>query len=243
MNILIDMENLRFVHKHSNATALLLLAEIEMPHLPVRVEPCDCDSFLKKMSDMEMFLLYKNSIGVHPVYVGDKLRAVLMECVSRMPISALDINELRAQVAGIPKDDDQPYKYIRSSLHAQELEELFDIPAISINPSLREESFASKGPRWVAQELFPGVNYDEDYRKAVSVLATVTTLAPTPIPQEELFDIMDSIMADAGCPTDPGALTKVMNDIISALMESFNMTQKRAQNEFILWARARASLA
>jgi hypothetical protein len=243
MNILIDMQNLRFVHKHPHGPALLFLAEIEMPHIAVRVEPCDCDSFLRGMSDMEMFLLYKNSLGEHPKYVGDKLRAVLIECVNRMPETQLNIDEVRMQAGNISANDKRQYKYIRGATHAQCLEDLFDIPALVVTQSTWENTIALNGPRYVAQELFPGVNYDEDYRQAIDHIAKSNPLAPTPVDQEELFAIMDSIMEDAGTPSEPDALAKVMQDIVDALVESFNLAPKRAQNEFILWARARASLA
>ena len=243
MNVLIDMQSMKFLHKAEDATALLLLAEIELPHVPVRCEPCDCHDFLKSRTDMEMFLLYKNSVGEHPKHLGDRLRAVMIELVSRMPELKLNRHDLQLQVNNIPKDDKRQYKYIPTAQYAQCPDDLFDVPAIAATASPHEQTAAAHGPRHMAQELYPGVDHDAAYLRAVSQMPKLTTNAPTPVAQAELFDIMDCIMDEAGRPNDPVALQKVMADIISALMESFNMGEKRAYNEFILWAQARATLA
>lgn len=245
MNVLIDMQNLRVVAKHPQSAALLYFAEIEMPHLPVRVEPCDSPTFLKNMTDMELFLFYKSIFNEAPLYVGDKLRTLIMCAVERMKVSQIDASLVQLQANSISQKDTRQYRYVHGSQKPSLVEDLFDLPCMTtVKDTVRDAYLVALGQRGACAELYPGVDYEYDYQRAVIDTQPKTYfVAPTPVPTEELHEIMDGIMEEHGTPSDPALLQIVMQEIITTFQESFGLTQQRATKELISWAKKRAAIA
>lgn len=242
MKVIIDMQNMRFVAKHESAPALMHYADIELPHLPIKVEFCDDHEFLKNLTDLEVFMLYKNTVGTVPTVMGQRLRTVLIEAVSRMPTLDADVAELAAQAKFIDRQDKRQYKYIKGSNIPWLVDDLFEIPPLVVVKSTDEARIAQMTPRNLCHELFPGVDYEEEYARHI-VSRDHRTMEPAPVPTQELRDIMDAMMEEAGTPTDPNALEKLMREIISKITEDFRLTPKRATTEFVAWVQARAQVA
>ncbi len=102
MPISIDMQVMRFLHKHSNINVVDNLDFITGK--VCTVGPEDWAPLYRDLTELDMGLLYKNTTGEEPPYHGDALRALLAELAERFPVTAVDETELEKQCVYIEKN-------------------------------------------------------------------------------------------------------------------------------------------
>lgn len=153
MYILIDKDNMRIVAKHESCEALFDLAWIEYPHVETSFCSIRNVMFLAGCDESQVQRLYKNTIGRTARFTGHKLRAVMMEAVSRLPETQVDRAELAEQRAAIPEDEKGPYVYVPGSNEAVPAESSETIP-LTVDAIVNEDAYAVHGAG-IAQYMYP----------------------------------------------------------------------------------------
>lgn len=118
MKVAIDMERMVFLRKVENETALSGLVDMEYPHIPTKSLYCDRPQDFSGLTDMELKLLIKNSMGpdVRHVFSRDALLHVVHAVVAQFPSSAVNGFQLTMQLACIRPGDAQRYQYVPGSM-------------------------------------------------------------------------------------------------------------------------------
>lgn len=133
MFVSIDMDALRFLHKHVDHETVSALSWLECgQHTSIRIEPYhDRNMFLRGVSDLDVRMLYKNATGkpLSPESPNDALRYQLADVVQLLPSTRALTVEVLAQAELV---DDQlhhgaRFKYALGSKYPAEPVELFPL--------------------------------------------------------------------------------------------------------------------
>jgi hypothetical protein len=129
MYILIDRENLTFVHKHLDHTVVSMLATIEVSHVATCIMPIEEKAF-SGLTDLELRLLHKHTTGkkLEGIFLP-KLIKELVEVALALPESDVIPFEVRQQAQKISPNDSGFYRYVKGSFSATRLQDLF-MPAL-----------------------------------------------------------------------------------------------------------------
>lgn len=119
MYISVDMDKMRFLHKHENYRVVADLDFIRFKSKATNCGPTDWPGLFKHFTDQELGLLYKHTTNSdHMPAIGDSLRMVLTELAERFPVTDADAVEADKQAAYLEmkhKDGVEGYVYVRGS--------------------------------------------------------------------------------------------------------------------------------
>jgi len=254
MYVTIDKTNCKFLRKHPDVNMLCNLAYIETPHLAVSIQPCDDHTFLNECTDLELKLLYKNTTGNDQVYFGSKLRYVLAELVSRLPVLDADKWELEYQANAIPEGNVTPYTYVKGSYKPAILPDLF---AGFETPAAPDEALIVAQGKKLFTTLYP-----ESSKPLAAILSTVNTPAgttaaakpaaspvppknPQAIPQKRgtvrvlIWDIADKEWERLGQPKDVKQVLEMRKNLYSVLANEHGIGKNTSSNELGAWQKSK----
>jgi hypothetical protein len=135
MFVSIDMDALRFLHKHHDHETVSAVSWLECgQQVSIRVEPYhDRSMFLRNVSELDVRMLYKNTTGQALPRDADAMavRYQLADVVQLMPTSRVLTHEVLAQVAAV--DDrlhaGERFAYALGALTPAQPGELFPLKA------------------------------------------------------------------------------------------------------------------
>lgn len=156
MYIAIDRDNLKILWKHSDVYLLNDLAHIEAPHVTVHIQPCDCTGFLSGYTDLELKLLYENTLCKSQSFYRADLKLLLLYYVTEMPTVKANKFELGLQANYIPEGNQHPYKYVSNSSTPikRKGKDIFDLPFWFSTPVDNEKEIVAKGQNLI-DTLYP----------------------------------------------------------------------------------------
>lgn len=254
MYVSIDITNCKFLRKHPDVFMLCNLAYIESPHIAVNIQPCDHHTFLNDCTDLELKLLYKNTTGNDQTYYGDKLRAVLCELVSRMPVLEADKWELEYQAQAIPEGNKTPYTYVKGSYKPAILPDLFEGCVL---PSATDEASLVAQGKKLFNNLYPESNKPRIAPTSGFNPAAGTTIAPqpkaTPVPPKNpqampqkrgtvrvlIWDIADKEWERLGKPTDVKQVLEMRKGLYVTLANEHGIGKNTSSNELGAWQKSK----
>lgn len=140
MFILVDCLTLAIYAKFNTYKALTDLAWLELPHRPILITGCDNAINFDCFTDYELFLMYKKLTNASLNNLSrNALLSLLKICIDQLPIANIKADELAMQSNKITEAY-TIFKYMRGLQNAQEQEDLFTRPALTIarNVSLEE---------------------------------------------------------------------------------------------------------
>lgn len=254
MYVSIDKTNCKFLRKHPDVDMLCNLAYIESPHIDVSIQPCDHHTFLSECTDLELKLLYKNTTGNEQIYFGDKLRYVLAELVSRLPVLDADKWELEYQAKAIPEGNVTPYTYVKGSYKPAILPDLFE--GFETPAATDEASVVAQG-----KKLFNNL-YPESGKPVAAILSSNNTPAgitatPNPktlhvppknqhaVPQKRgtvrvlIWDIADKEWERLGKPTDVKQVLDMRKNLYTVLANEHGIGKNTSSNELGAWQKSK----
>jgi hypothetical protein len=119
MYISIDMDKMRFLHKHEDYRVVANLDFIRFKSKATNCGPIDWSGLFRHFTDQELALLYKHTTNSdHMPAIGDSLRMVLTELAERFPVTDADQVEADKQAEYLElkhKDGVEGYVYVRGS--------------------------------------------------------------------------------------------------------------------------------
>jgi hypothetical protein len=233
MYVSIDMDKLRFLHKHPDHDVLSALAWLECgQHVSVTVESTDREHFLAKMGRLDLCILYKNTTGAGLVSQENSvLRQQLREMLEMTPAAPVDKDELLAQVAAV---DDR--------IHAGER---FSYARGARVPAQPQELFALVSKPLSAAQLVGAE------KRAPQALTRANEVAPAPPPlppaakvravgvRPVIWGHADAAWEAAGKPMDRTAVLALRKTWMRELEEGKKIRATTASNELGAWMKAR----
>jgi hypothetical protein len=115
--ISIDLNKLRFLHKHESFNVVATLDYIAC--VETNLSPVDSPASFSGLTDQDLSLLYRHTTGAErPPVVGDSLRMVLVELAERFPVTDADPDEVEAQASHIESTrvgGREKYAYVKGS--------------------------------------------------------------------------------------------------------------------------------
>lgn len=112
----IDLDNLRFVHKHEDFHTVRLLAMMELPHVAVLVTSFNSVDSLDGFTVFELANLYANTTGKQcPTTCLDAARTALYGLAQSLPCTMCDPAEVERQAALVPSRSDKIYRYVKGA--------------------------------------------------------------------------------------------------------------------------------
>lgn len=117
MYVLINLDDMVFLHKHPKLDVICDLAHIEARHVSVLICDHSESSFLKGSTLLELQTLYKNSTGqpLPASYLLHQIRAVIADIADRLPVTDACPFEVSRQADKVDEDDERLFRYVRKA--------------------------------------------------------------------------------------------------------------------------------
>src|SRR5690349_15902593 len=128
MFVAVDLTNLVFLHKHSEQRVVSMLADLEAPHVAVRVIPFD---HYAGFTDYELLKLYHNTTGSNiRSFFRPGLELVCTKAAAALPETDAVAFEVDIQRRAVPEGDRGRYQYVKGSMQPRPVDELFPSPVL-----------------------------------------------------------------------------------------------------------------
>jgi len=188
MFVSIDMDALRFLHKHHDHETVSAVSWLECgQQVSIRVEPYhDRSMFLRNVSELDVRMLYKNTTGQALPRDADAMavRYQLADVVQLMPTSRVLTHEVLAQVAAV---DDR--------LHAGER---FAYTLGALTPAQPGELFPLKARPLTEQELATAHSHSRSPVKGYPPRLTGQVRKPWETEEPTVVDVEASLDSGRG---------------------------------------------
>jgi hypothetical protein len=233
MFVSIDMDALRFLHKHDDHAALSALAWLECgTHVSVAIESTAREHFLAKMGRLDLCILYKNTTGASLVSQDSAvLRQQLREMIELTPAAPLDKEELLAQVAAVDEriHAGERFSYARGARTPAQPQELFPLVSRPLSDSqlMAAEKRAPQGLTH-ADELPAPPPPPPPAQKARAV-------GVRPV----IWEHADAAWEAAGRPTDKSAVMAMRKAWMRELEAARGIKPTTSSNELGAWMKDR----
>lgn len=242
----LDMTNLRFLCRASEHRLLSLLANIETTHVAIRIQPCDHPDDFRHLSDLELRLLYKNSLQVDEAPVGTKdLRASAYLLAQEVPERKLNGFELESQLACIPSDDFGRYSYVPGSQVPQREGDLFEPANLKLAKRWDELGLAAAralhAPAAQQATLAPAAPRSPATRPATAPRAPAAP--PRGGNRALIWQHMDQIWERAGKPMTSSAVLALRKTCMDELEQQHSIKRTSASSELGNWMKERCTVA
>lgn len=110
MYISLNMKDMRVMHKHPSINVVSNLVYLEAPKEPCNVSALDM--CLYKLTDLELKMLYKNTIG-DDKYPPELAKILLGYIAAYVPVTDVIPEELARFAATVGPNDKKTYKYVK----------------------------------------------------------------------------------------------------------------------------------
>ena len=122
MYISMNMQTLQILHKHPSMNCILNLVHLESPNESCRV--CDVDLALKKRSELELKIMFKNLTGSD--HIPADYKDQVLELVCAIPVTDVDVAEVARLAATVGPHDKKKYRYVKGQFSSFFNQPLFD---------------------------------------------------------------------------------------------------------------------
>lgn len=216
MYVSIDRDHMRVMHKHHEMRVVCDLVHIEAPH--VASISCPMDMCLKDKTELELKLLYRNTVGGD--HIPHDVRDKVMAFIAALPESDVVPEEVRRQAANIKDGDSKPYQYVKGAYHPARPGLLFDI--LSSN---------TQAPQGTANTVAPSNSAARPQRPAAAPRQGGV--------REVIWAVADRMWEAASKPTEKSAVLALRKAIMSTLETENSVKRTSSSNELGNWAKAR----
>lgn len=245
MYILVDREQMKFLHKHMDAFALCNVAWLENAGASC-IFPIDDAHDLREFTDMELKLLYSNTTGSEYGQKDNRnaLLQIVYELASRIKPSDINAAEAEAQAAYIPEEKAGHYKYVRGAKKPAIMADLFNRPFHTVppDPVSEKEAMSGKYPALAARpktERSAAITTDKPTVNGV-VRPSVERGPKRGTAKAIIWDIADQMWEAAGKPNEKGAVLELRKRIMDRLETEEAIKRASASSELGNWHKIRA---
>lgn len=238
MFIVIDSKTKQFLPiAHTQLDVVGDLVWLEARDHPVHIENAEWP-FLTTWSDLEMMMLFKNTTGKNASYLGDNLRALLLDLARQVAERNINVMLLSNEAGKVSDTDKGRYLYVAyGDKHRVEKFEGYT-KAVGIALTASENEVVSRPRvRPVARELPPAQPYAAGERGERPVRA------PSGPRQHGVRDLIwgvaDKMWEAAGSPKDPAIVLKLRRDMMAALEAEHGVKRTSSSNELGNWMKNR----
>lgn len=242
MFVSVDMQKLVFLHKHHDHETLSALAWLEAPERSVLIDSTAREYFLLKLTDLELRMLYKNTMQSDaPVHTGIDNSVYLRELLATIVDSHMQAKlaireEVEAQCEHVTDDlyKGTAWTYAIGSKRPAKQQELFPLTGKPLTPA----SLAQ------AVQLAP-------QRRLTRAAATPapapkpTASAPPAAKQRQpsvrpiIWAAADRMWEAAGKSMDKAVVLELRKKIMAALESESGVKKTSSSNELGNWMKAR----
>lgn len=239
MRLVIDTEALVFLPiKHPDLYVCANLAWIECyPGQHYLITTLD-EAFLTGLTDLEKMILYKHTTNETAVHIGKRLRNVLLEIASRIPVREVNAFELDLQAAQVPELRSERYLYNYGSTKPAVQPNLFKLEPLKFSKASNESEIAGSAPL---------------VAPSAPIRVPATTLAPNPgaargaapsAPRQAnvagvIWAVADQHWEAAGKPLDTKVLLALRRKIMDDLEEKHGTKRVTSSNELGRWMKTK----
>ena len=220
MYITINRETCVFTHVAQDYQTLLNLCHIELSHVKAYILPVEDIRTDVHLTDLEMKLLYRNSVGEE--YTGksrSQLNSLVYEYVRTLPYTPWNRMEVELQASKIKEDDQGFYRYVQGSTTPCQLQELFE-PVLERGESCPTVEIAMS---YVPEPTI--VEVDKPMRTGGS--------------KTTIFSVADTMWEAANKPMDLPSVLALRKKIMQVLEKDYAIKKTTSSNTLGLWQKAR----
>lgn len=235
MYIAIDMQALRVTHAHTDVRVCRALADIELPHVPVRIMEVLYPSDLGGFTDYELQLLYKNTTGQSaPGYFRDHVVRGCTAAILELPEVDAVLEEVQAQAAAIPQGDKERYRYVRGMRRPMLVSELFELPPLTAKVTDPAELLKRGQALGPAPAYVPPAPAPDAPAKATSRAAKPPSAPGQGSVTERIFALCDELRA-----ANPGMTLADVRKLAIPKLEEAGVNGNSARKGSSMWIQAR----
>lgn len=148
MYISIDIDGLRFLHKHADVHTVANLVWIECDaELAVDIEPVDSPNFLTRLTEEQLGTLYYNTTDeVSPLQQRGALLKLVQELAQRAPDAPVNPFEADQQADKVPEAERGQYRFTKHSMKPRKALELFPIKVKALSADAAKQHVKQTSP-------------------------------------------------------------------------------------------------
>lgn len=239
MHVALNLKDMRVTHAHADRRVCQVMADIELPHVPVRITEVCYPEDLSGFTDYELQLLYRNTTGQQaPGYFRDHVMRGAAAAILALPEADVDYEEARAQYLTIAAGDRERYRYVRGSRRPMLVSELFDLPplvAAVTDPAelLRRGQALDKEPAYVPPAPAPDVP-----GKATTRAAKPPSAPGEGSVTERIYKLCDELRAAM-----PAKSLEEIRKVAIPVLEERGVNGNSARKGSSMWIQARRGTA
>jgi len=232
MYILLDKQSLAFRHKHHDKAVLNALCQIEVAHCHVGVYRIDVASRFPDLTELDLRLLYKHTTG-HKFegFSHQHLIEMVLGAARALPESDAGQDAI-VQASKIDSKDKGFYRYLKGSVEAQPLNELFTPATLASSP----EAAAAQAVQVQAEPTEP------DPVPAPAMPLAARPAAPRGGNRTVIFEVADKMWADAGSPKDVQAVLTLRRAIMAELETAHGVKKTTSSTALGEWQKLRLTV-
>lgn len=239
----IDRDNMQFLARSENPTALSYLANIEAAHVSVVILPCDEPRDFFLLTDLELRILVRQTTGSdHSNAHRPSLLATCVSLAQQLPERALNTFELEVQSNCIPDDDKAGrYSYAPGAHKPQRHADLFEpqrLTCVQGWSADRLAEFAKRAPQQAESVAAPSTAPER--RSPAARPAAGVPAVPRGAGKVAVWASMDAIWEQAGKPMDVKLVQGLRKRCMDEL-EAQGFNRSTASCELGNWWKARGS--
>lgn len=222
MYITINRETCVFTHVAQDYQTLLNLCHIELSHVKAYILPVEDIKIDTHLTDLEMKLLYRNSVGEE--YTGksrSQLNSLVYEYVKTLPYTPWNRMEIELQASKIKEDNQGFYQYVQWLTTPYQVQELFE-PVLTVIEDFPTVEIAMSAP-YVPEPTITQV--DKPMRTGGS--------------KDTIFSVADTMWEAANKPTEQSAILALRKKIMQVLENDYAIKKTTSSNTLGLWQKAR----
>jgi len=244
MNALINRENMKLLHVHSDSRVLCDLAWIECHLAPYYILSLQDATALKVFTLMELGMLYTNITGKdnHSFNRSQVLQVVWDLCM-RVPETDVTPLEADAQAAYIKADDPKKWMYVKGARVPARMASLFEHASRRAKASEKEEQKAVSGelPALKPKRGAPVVPTGDVPKVPTAKLTPKTSNAPKRgTAKAIIWRAADEAWEVAGKPTSKADVLVLRKQIMNHLETEEHIKRGSASSELGNWHKTRA---
>jgi hypothetical protein len=241
MYISVDMESLRFVHKHPEQRVVLMLVDLELSHVATWTIPCDEVYDFETFTDLELLKLYRNATGSeHPGFSRAGLKHLCLATAQALPLSDVVAWEADMQLRNVTGED--RYRYIKGSMTPELLDELFEVPWLRTGSDVEAEAIAAAMRGVISTRAAAGAGTGRDRSAAAPIVARGGGARPVAAPRggqrERIWAVADRMWEEQGKPDNVTRVLDLRKQMMNTL-EHEGIKRASASSELGNWMKVR----
>lgn len=239
MYVTVDKDGMHFVHAHPDYRVCSALANIELAHVAVSVQPCEDANCFRGYTDLELHKLYQSATGSKfPGYSRPHLQQAVSAAAMNLPVTDATLADAVAQSQAVAGDKAGRYRYVKGALRPAPVDELWQVTTLR-SSVCDPAQLAAQGAALAAAVPTPAPPAPAPPRPAQAPARAAPSTPAAGSVTDRIFAACDTVLAGLPLPHDRAACEQARKLAIP-LLEAAGVNINSARKGSSMWVQSKS---